>query len=309
MCSLFLNMIHDANRWWIEKQGLDEEVGMLHTRLDVVMRRSGVEQMVQEIKDAEEMKNKSKESGRGSGKGGGESGEDGVIKGCDRKQMENKSRKSGRSSGKGISGKENANAYSCFVLFLSLDLEGLPWEMLSMFRRCVVTRMTSVQAFFSRLHEMGAYSREMDKGGNPGESKSLRLFSKYPPPLLPTYSRFSSAVSSFLSSSLTFSFVIDPTHDSPGLEDLILFQGKEFSQREKEGKGAGATAALSRGGYVVVGEPPTKEGMQECLRNSDVYCYCGHGNGNIYYEEEQLRKHARTPLTMLMGCSSGVRYV
>ncbi|KAK2941580.1 putative Peptidase family C50 [Blattamonas nauphoetae] len=56
-----------------------------------------------------------------------------------------------------------------------------------------------------------------------------------------------------------------------------------------------------------IDEQPTREQFESLLQNHDVYLYCGHGNGQELYPRNRLSNHARLPVMMMTGCSSGRR--
>jgi hypothetical protein len=60
---------------------------------------------------------------------------------------------------------------------------------------------------------------------------------------------------------------------------------------------------------VAAGRAPTRNEMHSLLRTSRVFVYFGHGDGRKYYPHGSISTHARTPVVLLMGCSSGVRFV
>ncbi|KAK2942680.1 putative Peptidase C50, separase [Blattamonas nauphoetae] len=56
-----------------------------------------------------------------------------------------------------------------------------------------------------------------------------------------------------------------------------------------------------------IDERPTREQFKSLLQNHDVYLYCGHGSGEHLYSRNRLSKHARLPVMLMTGCSSGRR--
>ncbi|KAK2962542.1 putative separase [Blattamonas nauphoetae] len=56
-----------------------------------------------------------------------------------------------------------------------------------------------------------------------------------------------------------------------------------------------------------IDERPTLKQFKSLLQSHDVYLYCGHGSGQHLYSKIQLSKHARLPVMLMMGCSSGRR--
>ncbi|KAK2943778.1 putative separase [Blattamonas nauphoetae] len=56
-----------------------------------------------------------------------------------------------------------------------------------------------------------------------------------------------------------------------------------------------------------IDERPKHEQFKSLLQNHDVYLYCGHGDGEHLYPMNPLSNHARLPVMMMTGCSSGQR--
>ncbi|KAK2944667.1 putative regulator of spindle pole body duplication [Blattamonas nauphoetae] len=56
-----------------------------------------------------------------------------------------------------------------------------------------------------------------------------------------------------------------------------------------------------------IDERPTRKQFKSNLQSHDVYLCCGHGGGQHLYSKNQLSKHARLPVMLMMGCSSGRR--
>ncbi|KAK2961470.1 putative Peptidase C50, separase [Blattamonas nauphoetae] len=56
-----------------------------------------------------------------------------------------------------------------------------------------------------------------------------------------------------------------------------------------------------------IDERPTREQFESLLQNHDIYLCCGHGGGQHLYSRNHLSRHARLPIMMMMGCSSGRR--
>ncbi|KAK2949135.1 putative Peptidase family C50 [Blattamonas nauphoetae] len=56
-----------------------------------------------------------------------------------------------------------------------------------------------------------------------------------------------------------------------------------------------------------IDERPTRDQFKSLLQSHDVYLFCGHGSGQHLYSRNRLSEHARLPVLLMMGCSSGQR--
>ena len=55
----------------------------------------------------------------------------------------------------------------------------------------------------------------------------------------------------------------------------------------------------------IVGEAPTAAQFKEALATKDTVVYCGHGAGQAFLNENQLKSSECKAAVLLMGCSSG----
>jgi hypothetical protein len=210
----------------------------------------------------------------------------------------------------------NSKHRPCFILFLSTDIESLPWESLPMFAECTVTRMTSLCAFFGSLRDRvvaGCRKRDDVVGRNRDEAKAVTVRTHLQPSPSPTNP--SSSVSKmyllcFLSVSPCEVSLVDPCD---GLRRVEGYQDETgivttnspvhaHTQAQMQAKSSFCTRAI-------VGRTPSGDEICSMLRASDIYVYFGHGDGGQYYSEKLVGDHARTPVVLRMGCCSGARHV
>jgi len=83
-------------------------------------------------------------------------------------------------------------------------------------------------------------------------------------------------------------YVLNPSKDLSGTQKY--FEAEFRAQSGWEG---------------IVGEPPSSTQFKQALIDKDILVYCGHGAGQAFLNENQLKASSCHAAALLMGCSSG----
>ncbi|CAM9645881.1 unnamed protein product, partial [Ectocarpus fasciculatus] len=184
------------------------------------------------------------------------------------------------------------------VLVLDEELQAIPWEGLTCLRGHAVTRVPAVPFVFAAL------ATKWD-GGENCEADSRQ----------PSSSSSSSGSSSGGSSSrrstpstarnLEQPWV--PSQDGVRLDRGYYVLDPEANLAHTRHHLGPVFQGLGRrlGWSGVEGEAPTEETMAQTLQQVDIFAYCGHGAGELLVGRDTVAGLARSPVAVLMGCSSG----
>lgn len=100
-------------------------------------------------------------------------------------------------------------------------------------------------------------------------------------------------------------FQLPVTVDKKERVSMIVNPNSDLTRTENNFKGKFLEMERSRpNSKLIINQKPTEQEFLECLMNSNVFVYIGHGGGEQYIRHSLIKQNEKLPPVFLLGCSS-----